>query len=68
MLADRETAEQIELFREYTPEPPFTAGSPDTAPKAVVEKTRTKIAPMLERRKAVSQSAAKKMKAKPSAA
>lgn len=69
MLADRETAEAIQLFLEYTPEPPFAAGSPDTAPKAVVDKTKIKIAPMLERRKAVSMAAAEKMKrAKPSAA
>src|SRR5262245_2849987 len=66
VLADRETAERIQLFLEYTPEPPFTAGSPDTAPKEVVEKLSAAIAPMLTRRKEATLRAAKRLKSTPS--
>jgi len=66
VLADRETAERIQLFLEYTPEPPFTAGSPDTAPKEVVEKLSAAIAPMLTRRKEATLRAAERLKSTPS--
>jgi cyclohexyl-isocyanide hydratase len=36
MLADRQTAEAIQLILEYNPAPPFNAGSPDTAPAEVL--------------------------------
>ena len=36
ILADRQTAEAIQLRLEYNPAPPFTSGSPDTAPPEVV--------------------------------
>jgi cyclohexyl-isocyanide hydratase len=62
VLADRETAERIQLFLEYTPEPPFTSGSPATAPKAVVEKLSAAIAPMLTRRKEATLRAAQRLK------
>jgi cyclohexyl-isocyanide hydratase len=35
-LVGREAAERIQLFMEYDPAPPFSAGSPETAPPAVV--------------------------------
>lgn len=54
LLADRATAEKIQLFLEYDPEPPFAAGSPQTAPQAVLRELRAAIAPMLERRKAAT--------------
>ena len=60
VLADRETAERIQLFLEYTPEPPFTSGSPATASKAVVEKLSAAIAPMLTRRKEATLRAAQR--------
>ncbi|MET0925616.1 MAG: DJ-1/PfpI family protein [Xanthobacteraceae bacterium] len=62
VLADRETAERIQLFLEYTPEPPFTSGSPATASKAVVEKLSAAIAPMLTRRKEATLRAAQRLK------
>jgi len=62
VLADRETAERIQLFLEYTPEPPFTSGSPATASKAVVEKLSAAIAPMLSRRKETTLRAAQRLK------
>ena len=36
-IAGTRTAEAIQLALEYDPEPPFTAGHPDTAPGAVKE-------------------------------
>ncbi|WP_420133219.1 DJ-1/PfpI family protein [Rhodopseudomonas sp.] len=43
LLADRATAEGIQLMLEYNPAPPFNAGSPDTAPKEVVELLRSRM-------------------------
>jgi cyclohexyl-isocyanide hydratase len=62
VLADRATAERIQLFLEYTPEPPFDAGSPDTAPSAVVSQLSEAIAPMLARRKEATLRAAQRLK------
>jgi cyclohexyl-isocyanide hydratase len=63
VLADRQTAERIQLFLEYTPQPPFTSGSPDTAPKEVLAKVSETIAPMLTRRKEATLRAAQRLKA-----
>ncbi|MEO8698816.1 MAG: DJ-1/PfpI family protein [Kofleriaceae bacterium] len=51
-VAGREVAEQIQLNLEYAPEPPFTAGHPSTAPAALVELLRARIAPRHAERKA----------------
>ncbi len=37
-LSDRTTAEVIQLALEYNPSPPFTAGTPETAPAEVVQR------------------------------
>jgi cyclohexyl-isocyanide hydratase len=50
LLANKETAERIQLALEYAPDPPFTAGLPTTAPPAVIETYRLAAAPMLGRR------------------
>ncbi len=39
-LFDRETAKLVQLALEYAPEPPFTAGRPETAPPEVLVKAR----------------------------
>src|ERR1700761_6560921 len=44
ILADRATAEAIQLRLEYNPSPPFNAGSPDTAPADVLERMNQRIA------------------------
>jgi cyclohexyl-isocyanide hydratase len=36
-LRDQRYAEGVQLLAEYAPEPPFTAGTPHTAPKESVE-------------------------------
>ena len=39
-LLDRERAEAIQLHLEYAPAPPFTAGSPETAPARTIARVR----------------------------
>jgi cyclohexyl-isocyanide hydratase len=41
-LAGREAAETIQLKLEYAPAPPFAAGSPDTAPAAIIAEARSR--------------------------
>ncbi|MCG6203494.1 DJ-1/PfpI family protein [Rhodopseudomonas sp. HC1] len=43
LLADRPTAQAIQLMLEYNPAPPFNAGSPDTAPEDVVAMLRSRM-------------------------
>jgi cyclohexyl-isocyanide hydratase len=50
LLTDRPTAEAIQLRLEYNPAPPFTAGSPETAPPEVLAAMRDKMAPGQARR------------------
>jgi len=63
VLSDRTTAEKIQLYMEYNPEPPFAAGSPDTAPPAVVSEFRSYVEGMLARRGEVVATAARKLSA-----
>lgn len=60
-LTDAATAQTIQLQIEYNPQPPFDAGSPSTAPAAVVEKLRAAMAPMLARRRAATERAAARL-------
>jgi cyclohexyl-isocyanide hydratase len=50
LLADRTTAEAIQLRLEYNPAPPFNAGSPDTAPAEVLALMKERVAPWQARR------------------
>jgi cyclohexyl-isocyanide hydratase len=43
-LADRTTAEMIQLTLEYNPAPPFNSGSPETAPAEVMQRLAERIA------------------------
>jgi cyclohexyl-isocyanide hydratase len=63
VLGGEEAAQRIQLSLEYTPEPPFSAGSPSTAPAAVVEAYRAGAAPVLERRAEAVRAAAAKLEA-----
>lgn len=60
-LADRATAEFIQLAIEYDPQPMFDAGSPATAPAALVERVRSMAAPMLDARRAGARAAAHRL-------
>lgn len=60
VIADRRTAEAIQLRLEYNPAPPFQSGSPDTAPPDVVALINERIAPHRARRgEAVQRAAAR---------
>lgn len=61
LLTDRATAERIQLFLEYAPEPPFEAGRPDTTPGVVRAALGEAIRPMLERRRAAYERAARRL-------
>jgi cyclohexyl-isocyanide hydratase len=50
IMVDRRTAEAIQLRLEYNPAPPFSAGSPDTAPPEIVALMMERIAPAQQRR------------------
>ena len=58
ILVDRPTAEMIQLRLEYNPAPPFTSGSPDTAPPEVIARLRAMNPAGQERRRANNQQAA----------
>jgi len=50
IMIDRQSAEMIQLGREYNPAPPFNSGSPDTAPPDILALMKEKIAPFRQRR------------------
>jgi cyclohexyl-isocyanide hydratase len=60
ILIDRRTAEAIQLRLEYNPAPPFSAGSPDTAPAEVKALLEDRMAPFRQRRaEAITRAAAR---------
>ncbi len=61
ILVDRPTAEMIQLRLEYNPAPPFTSGSPDTAPPEVIARLRQMNPAGQERRKVNNATAAKRL-------
>ena len=60
-LANRETAEALQLRLEYNPAPPFNSGSPDTAPPEVLARMRQRNAAGYERRASANQRAAARL-------
>jgi cyclohexyl-isocyanide hydratase len=46
LLRGDETAMRIQLYTQYAPEPPFHAGTPETAPPDIVASLRTAAAPL----------------------
>jgi cyclohexyl-isocyanide hydratase len=60
ILADRKTAEAIQLGIEYNPAPPFNSGSPDTAPPEILAFLKERIAAGSARRsEAINRAAAR---------
>jgi cyclohexyl-isocyanide hydratase len=60
IMVDRPTAEAIQLRLEYNPAPPFTSGSPDTAPAKILALMQERIAPSQQRRtEAIKRAAAR---------
>jgi cyclohexyl-isocyanide hydratase len=60
-LFDQATAELVQLQLEYAPAPPFTAGSPETAPASVLEEARQRAAGSLKQRAQITERAAAKL-------
>lgn len=60
-LAGREAAETIQLRLEYNPAPPFNAGSPETAPPAVLAVMEERIKTARQTRMALAREAAARM-------
>jgi cyclohexyl-isocyanide hydratase len=61
LMVDRKTAEAIQLRLEYNPAPPFSAGSPETAPAEIVALFRERIAPSQARRSEMIKRAAARL-------
>jgi cyclohexyl-isocyanide hydratase len=61
ILADRRTAEAIQLTLEYNPAPPFNAGSPDTASADVLAFLKDRLGPSAKRRSDAVQRAAARL-------
>lgn len=59
-LLDQTRAEQIQLTLEYNPQPPFNAGSPETASAEVTATVRSELAPGVEEAREAAIRAAKK--------
>ena len=57
-LRGEDAAKAIQLYMVYAPEPPFDAGTPETAPPAIVEAARRSLADMTAQREASARRAA----------
>jgi cyclohexyl-isocyanide hydratase len=60
-LFDQDTAELVQLQLEYAPAPPFSAGSPETAPASVLAEARQRAASSLKLRAEITERAAAKL-------
>ena len=61
LLRGDEAAETIQLYMQYAPEPPFNAGSPETAPAKIVASVRESAAEIMTRREETARRAAKRL-------
>lgn len=62
-LVGADTAQAIQLAIEYAPAPPFDAGSPETAPAAVLAQAQARNAAAMPHRRAAMEAAAAHMRA-----
>jgi len=61
LLRGTAAAEAIQLYMQYAPEPPFEAGSPETALPAIVARVREAAADLMARREATARRAAERL-------
>jgi cyclohexyl-isocyanide hydratase len=61
MLRGDRAAETIQLYMQYAPEPPFEAGSPDTAPPEVTAAVRNAAAEIMARREKTARRVAERL-------
>jgi cyclohexyl-isocyanide hydratase len=60
-LRGEAAAQAIQLYMVYAPEPPFNAGTPETAPPAILDQARKAVAGMTERREATARRVADRL-------
>ena len=60
-LAGDKVAQQIQLYMEYAPQPPFESGTPETAPREILESTLVQGAQISSARTATAQRIAKRL-------
>src|SRR5581483_4542702 len=53
LLRGDQAAQEIQLYIQYAPEPPFNSGSPETAAPAVLAANRARMAELLQQREAI---------------
>jgi len=61
MLRGEKVAEAIQLYMQYAPEPPFNAGSPETAPPEIVARVRASAAEIMARREETARTIATRL-------
>jgi len=61
MLRGETAAQVIQLYMQYSPEPPFNSGTPATSPAEVLEKARAASKELFERRKVTAGKISKKL-------
>jgi cyclohexyl-isocyanide hydratase len=61
LLRGEKAAEAIQLYMQYAPEPPFNAGSPETAPPEIVDTVRGAAAEIMGRREETARRVAKRL-------
>jgi cyclohexyl-isocyanide hydratase len=64
ILRGDEVAQEIQLYIQYAPEPPFNCGSPESAPASVVEATRASMRSVLDSRNEIARRAAARLRTK----
>jgi cyclohexyl-isocyanide hydratase len=60
-LRGEETAQTIQLYMVYAPEPPFNSGTPETAPPLVLEKARQSVSSITAKREETARRLASKL-------
>jgi cyclohexyl-isocyanide hydratase len=60
-LRGDEAAQAIQLYMVYPPEPPFSSGTPETAPAAILEHARQSVRAITAQREATAHRAAKRL-------
>ena len=61
ILRGDESAQIIQLYMQYAPEPPFDCGTPDSAPTAMVQAARASMSELLKVRAEIAKRAAAKI-------
>jgi len=61
LLRGERVAQEIQLYLQYAPEPPFHSGSPETAPPEVLKAGRKLMQPILDERLLIVQRVAKRL-------